>query len=165
MDAKSRIQLNSERKEAYGSRIEEIAIDNGYLDSIEIRPSPQLNAIIGGRGTGKSTLIESLRYVLGHSPRSTEAKNTHLNIINENLGSEGAKVTIKVRSYAHHGKVFTISRRYGEPIEVKDELGNVCPLRPEDVVPNIEVFGQNEILQIAKSEVSKAALIQRFIPS
>ena len=68
LDPDSRVRLNSDVPENYYSRIESVRFVGGYLDSIEIDFSQHLNAVIGGRGTGKSTLIESLRYVLERRP-------------------------------------------------------------------------------------------------
>lgn len=44
--------------------IQSIDISGGFHDSLSVRFAPGLNAIIGGKGTGKSTLIETIRYVL-----------------------------------------------------------------------------------------------------
>lgn len=47
-------------------RIEGIAITGGFLDSSVIHFSPNLNCLIGGRGTGKSTTLRSIAYCMGH---------------------------------------------------------------------------------------------------
>jgi type III restriction enzyme len=49
--------------------VSRIAVDNSmFLGPIELELNPQFNAIIGGRGTGKSTLLEYLRWALCDLP-------------------------------------------------------------------------------------------------
>jgi len=62
-DPESRVRLNSDVLENHYSRIESLKITGGYLDGVHINFSGHLNAVIGGRGTGKSTLLECIRYV------------------------------------------------------------------------------------------------------
>ncbi len=45
-------------------RIERMTVTGGFHDGLDVAFGPGLNALIGGKGTGKSTLIEILRYVL-----------------------------------------------------------------------------------------------------
>jgi len=45
------------------SYIEEIAFQGGVLDGRRIMFSPELNTLIGIRGSGKSSVLEALRYV------------------------------------------------------------------------------------------------------
>jgi len=68
MDPKSRVRLNSDIAEKYYSRIETLSITGGYLDGININFSEHLNSVIGGRGTGKSTLLECIRYAFDVKP-------------------------------------------------------------------------------------------------
>lgn len=46
-------------------RIERVQIEEGFLDGLDISFVPGLNVIIGERGTGKTSLIEVIRYCLG----------------------------------------------------------------------------------------------------
>ena len=45
-------------------RLESIEIEGGFHSGLKAGLAPGLNAIIGGKGTGKSTLIEIIRYVI-----------------------------------------------------------------------------------------------------
>jgi ABC-type lipoprotein export system ATPase subunit len=45
-------------------RVSGVRIDGGFHDGLALDLAPGLNAVIGGKGTGKSTLIEILRFVL-----------------------------------------------------------------------------------------------------
>ena len=46
----------------------------GFPPGCRIHFNENLNVLIGGRGSGKSTVIESLRYVLGLEPVGDDAK-------------------------------------------------------------------------------------------
>jgi len=164
VDPQARIRLNYNNQEHFYSKINNISISGGFLDGISILFSEHLNTIIGGRGTGKSTLLECIRYVLEKKPVGREAIKKHDEIIRENLGKEKGKIELKVKSSVKNGRVFTISRRYGEPVIIKDDDGNVSVFSTDDIVPQIEIFGQNEILEIADNQDLLFSLLQRFMP-
>jgi hypothetical protein len=42
-------------------QIERIMIEGGFLDGLDLTLSPGLNVLIGGRGTGKTSIIEEIR--------------------------------------------------------------------------------------------------------
>ncbi len=161
-DPESRIRLGG-LADAHYSRLENLRFHGGYLDGIDIQLSAHLNAVIGGRGTGKSTLIECLRYVLDVPPRAASARRQHDEIIKANLGA-GGRIELEVVSRALHGRRYLVSRRYGEPPIVKDERGQVSTLNPRDLLPRIEIYGQNEILELARDPASQTAILNRFLP-
>lgn len=163
LDPESRVRLNSDVPEKYYSRIERVAFTGGYLDGLDIEFSEHLNAVIGGRGTGKSTLLESIRYGLEIQPLGKSAKKQHDDIIRENLGKEKGRIEITIRSSKMNGKRFTIARRYGENAIVKDEYGNISTFTPKDLLPRIEIYGQNEIYEIAQDTVGQLNLLKRFL--
>jgi ABC-type lipoprotein export system ATPase subunit len=161
-DAESRVRLNSDVPEKYFSCIKNVKITGGYLDGLEIDFSDHLNAVIGGRGSGKSTLLECIRYVLDKKP-SLPALKQHDDIIKENLGKAKARIEIRVKSSKMNGKEFVIARRFGENISVKDDAGAPSSFMPKDLLPNIEIYGQNEIYEIAQAETGYNDLLARFL--
>jgi len=165
-DPESRVRLNSDVSEKYYSRIESIKVTGGYLDGVHIEFSEHLNAVIGGRGTGKSTLLECIRYALQLKPIGKNAQRQHDEIIKENLGNKSkARVELVIRSSKMNGKRFTVARRYGESASVKDENGNISAFTPFDLLPGLEVYGQNEIYEIAQDKASQRLLLTRFLES
>ncbi|MBL6987731.1 MAG: AAA family ATPase, partial [Methylobacter sp.] len=162
-DPESRVRLNSDVSEKYYSRIEILKVTGGYLDGVHIEFSEHLNAVIGGRGTGKSTLLECIRYALQLDPIGKNAKTQHKAIIDENLGKTKARVELVIRSSKMNGKRFTVARRYGESASVKDENGNISAFTPSELLPGLEVYGQNEIYEIAQDKTSQRQLLTRFL--
>lgn len=161
-DPDSRIRLG-QLPQAHYSRLEDLHFYGGYLDGIEIELSNHLNAVIGGRGTGKSTLIELLRYVLDLPPRAAAARRQHEDIVKANLGA-GGRIELAVISCAQNGRRYGLSRRYGEAPVVKDDVGQVSTLQPRDLLPRIEIYGQNEIFELARDPASQSAILNRFLP-
>lgn len=162
-DAGSRVRLNSDKPESFASAIERIRFTGGYLDGMDIELSEHLNAVIGGRGTGKSTLLECIRYAFDLQPFGKAAKAQHEAILRNNLGSEKGMIEIVVRSAAMHGRKFTVSRKHGNQPVVVDADGNISPYQPKDLLPGIELYGQNEIYEMTRDEQSRNQLIERFL--
>ncbi|HBF08008.1 MAG TPA: DNA repair protein [Gammaproteobacteria bacterium] len=163
LDAGSRVRLNSDKIENYASAIEGIRFIGGYLDGVDIEFSEHLNAIIGGRGTGKSTMLECIRYGLGLEPKTQNAIKQHKNIVDTNLGNERGMVEITLRSSVMHGRQFKISRKYGNQPVVVDDQNNISPYHPTDLLPGLELYGQNEIYEMTRDLHSRNQLIERFL--
>lgn len=164
LDPGSRIRLNSQQAESPTGKVCRMTISGGYLDGIRVDFSDHLNTVIGGRGTGKSTLLECLRYALDFPPKGKQALRLHQEIIKENLGRAAGRVELKVVSSAQNGKQYTVSRRFGEPPTVRDPDGNVSTLLPRDLLPGIDIYGQNEIYELAQDETGRVQLLDRFLP-
>lgn len=49
-------------------RLISVHIEGGFQDGLDVELGPGLNAIIGGKGTGKSALIETIRHVIEAPP-------------------------------------------------------------------------------------------------
>ena len=163
-DPQSRVRIDAPDTHYY-SQIEEIKIEGGYFDDLSVNISQHMNAIIGGRGTGKSTLLECLRYALDVPHKGSEADKMGEQIVRENLGKSGGRVVVRIRSAANHFKRYTVIRRYGEPPRVIDSDGNDSHLHPtEDLMPRIEVYGQNEIYELARRPEELAHVLDRFQP-
>jgi ABC-type lipoprotein export system ATPase subunit len=163
LDPGSRVRLNSDVPVNYYSRIEKVSFTGGYLDGVSIDFSGNLNTIIGGRGTGKSTLIECIRYGMELKAIGKNAQRQHEEIVKENLGKAKGLVEIVLRSSKMKGNRFTISRKYGENAYVKDENGQISTFTPADLIPRIEIYGQNEIYEIAQDPTGQLNLLKRFI--
>lgn len=166
LDPISRIRLDSDP--ALEEHVEFAAIaweTSGFLRSLKLHLNENLNVLIGGRGTGKSTVIESFRYVLDLPPIGAEASKVHQSIV-QNVLRSGTKISLVVRSYRPNRRTFIIERTVNNPPVVRDAInGDVLPLRPLDIVPRAAVFGQNEISELARSPEKLTALLDRFTSS
>ncbi len=163
LDPESRVRLNSDVPENYASAIESLRFISGYLDGVHIELSDHLNSLIGGRGTGKSTLLECIRFTMDIKPFGKNAQKQHNEIIKENLGKEKGLVELTIRSNAMSGRRFVVSRRYGEQTVVKDDSGNLSPHSAQELLPKLEMFGQNEIYEMTQDADGKRHLLSRFL--
>ncbi|MBW1938432.1 MAG: histidinol-phosphatase [Deltaproteobacteria bacterium] len=77
------------------SHILRVSFDGGVLDGKTIHFSPELNTLIGIRGSGKSSILETLRYVF-NIPFGDKALDTDYKkrLVDHVLGS-GGKVTVQ----------------------------------------------------------------------
>jgi hypothetical protein len=141
-DPDSRVRLNHEVAEHHYTRIEAVGIDGGYLDGLRIRFSDHLNTAIGGRGTGKSTLLECLRYALDLDHKGQDARKQGERIVKQNLGPAGT-IAVTLVSAANHGARYQVKRRFGEPPRVIDADLSDTAL---DGLPHAEILRRGRAL-------------------
>ena len=134
----------------------------GFFRESEIEFSPCLNAVIGGRGAGKSSLLESIRYGLNCPPLTNDAKKIADQIVDKNL----ADSTVEIRVWSgKNGEYYTVFRRHTEKEpRVVTESGESSDLSVQDILPGIDILGQNEILEISKDDREIRKLLDRFLP-
>ncbi len=141
-DPASRVATEPPKHQA--SYIGSIHFDGGILDGQTLHFSPELNTLIGIRGSGKSSVLEAVRYALD-IPRGEKAQDTKYKdeLIRHTLGS-GGKVTLT--AFDVYGQKFTISRIFREApnvyLEGKLQLG--VSIR-ETVLRRPIYFGQKDL--------------------
>lgn len=122
-------------------RLESVTIAGGFHDGLDIELGPGLNAIIGGKGTGKSTLIEILRYALHAGEHSSpDAEGNRKQNFKAN-----AEATIIYRSA--HGDYEVKRTGSGDPAVLTRD-GERLLLDVAKRV-SIRVFGQRELQTLA----------------
>ena len=162
LDPDSRVRLHSDLKPEPHAEFLAMTWEGGFLRDTTVHFNENLNVLVGGRGTGKSTMIESIRYALGLDPLGEEAQKAHEGVIRHVLQS-GTKVSSLVRSHKPSKRCYTIERSVPNPPVVRDEAGEVLTLSPRDVMPGVEVFGQHEISELTKSPEKLTLLLERFV--
>ena len=75
-------------------RIELVQIEEGFLDGLDVSFAPGLNVIIGERGTGKTSLIELVRFCLGVQGYTSDSAKRSLDHALSILGSGQVTVTL-----------------------------------------------------------------------
>lgn len=162
LDPASRIRLASEPPPDEHTEFVAIAWQGGFLDGTALHFNENLNVLIGGRGSGKSTVVESLRCVLGLEPLGEEARKAHEGIVRHVLRN-GTKISLLLRSDSPVRRDYLIERTVPNPPLVRDESGEVLPLSSSDLVPGIEIYGQHEISELTKSPEKLTRLLGRFV--
>lgn len=162
LDPFSRIRLASDDEAEPHAEFRRMTWQGGFLDGCELPFNENLNVLVGGRGTGKSTVIESLRYVLGFEPLGTDARKMYADIVDHVL-KNGTRVTLVVRVHAPAMRDYLIERTVPNASVVKDDVGTLLPLNPVDIVARAQVFGQHEISELTKDPERLTRLLDRFI--
>lgn len=130
-------------------KITRVQVEAGFLDGLDLRFEPGLNAIIGARGTGKTSVVELIRFAVGSSAGfqsdSHEAEK-HARAV---LGDGQVTVTMQ----KDNGDIVISSRASHEDTHKADA----------DFVKPI-VFSQTEIENLGQSEKGRLDLIDQFVP-
>jgi recombinational DNA repair ATPase RecF len=74
--------------------IERVQIEEGFLDGLDVQFISGLNVIIGARGTGKTSLIELIRFCLDVKGHTAETERYSRNHALSVLGSGQVTVTL-----------------------------------------------------------------------
>ncbi|WP_018447865.1 hypothetical protein [Rhizobium gallicum] len=128
--------------------IERVTVEGGVLDGFEEEFHPRLNVLIGGRGTGKSSVIELIRFCLG---AATHSKAAAKEAAEHALGVLGdGRVTLTVRDGEHRTH---ISRTALQDTPDVDGQFVIAPF----------VFSQSEIEAIGLQASSRLQLIDGFL--
>ena len=139
---------------------------SGFLGNLSISWNQDLNVIIGGKGVGKSAILESLRYVFAITPHSDQSNREEL--VRHALGS-GGKVEVILDRPLREGKIrqYRVVRVWGE----EPRTFQVNPEKPLSVSPSellsptggLTIFGQREIYTVSGSEEHRLALLDELI--
>ena len=162
LDPDSRIRLNSDPELEEHAELRTLEWEGGFLDGAAIHFNPNLNVLIGGRGAGKSTVIESLRYVLNLEPSGEDALKAHTGMVRHVIRN-GTKITLRARVYRPAKREYVIERTVPNPAIVREENGQISKLSPRDILPRVDIYGQHEISELAKSPEKRTVLIDRFV--
>ena len=134
----------------------------GFLAGAKLEFADGLNCLIGGRGAGKTTALEFLRFGLGLMPEPKTSPQRHRTIdalVKANLGN--GRLTIELRTKMDMRYTAICSAH--ETIQVLNEVGTAVPISlARDQIFGADVFSQNEIEEIASSPLAQLDLLDRF---
>ena len=124
--------------------IKRLQVEEGFLDGLVVDFDQGLNVLIGARGTGKTSVIELIRFALGIVPFTREAAE---------LSSRHAAAVLGP------GKV-TLTLSVGEnTITVSRTIADRSPRFSGDVPPSITLLSQTEIEAIAVDPAGRLRLV------
>ena len=143
--------------------ITRMEITGGFFDGVTMRLHPGLNTIIGGKGVGKSLLVEFMRFALDQ-PSDVGAINVdHEGKLLRRLGVGGA---VTVTCQMPSGSNYHITRSYDQATnsivvtDLSDSTsydGSVASLFP------VLAYSQNEVIDISRDSNVQLRLIDRLI--
>jgi len=150
------------RNNASFHRIKALAIIGGFLDGLRITFADGLNCIIGARGTGKTTILEFVRYAMDALPKgdaSPAARRRIEGLVSKNL--DGGRVELEVETM--DGLTYIISRADGEEPVVLDAQRNPTSISiKNNGLFRADIYSQNDVETIADQGRYQLDLIDGF---
>jgi len=146
---------------SFGSqRLRSIHITGGFLDGAVFDLADGLNCLIGARGTGKTSVLELVRYALDALPAANDPERQRIeNLVKANLGDGTVELLVETRD----GLAYKVIRSWqddpvvvtadGSPTEISLRAGGVF---------RADIYSQNEIERIADQALSQLSLIDNF---
>lgn len=131
----------------------------GRPSALSLTLNPWLNAVVGGRGTGKSSLVEFLRLALGRSDELPEALATEFekysanHVARDDNGLLTPEAKIEV-TYLRDGARFRVTHQSGvtPTTFIEEETNGGWRASQGDVSQRfpVRIFSQKQVFQLAK---------------
>lgn len=138
-DHQNRVSLS--KKEYNHGYIKSIEFKGGKMDNQKLYLSPELNNLIGIRGSGKSSIIEAIRFALDIPPSDTD-KDYKSEVV-DNLLESGGQIILEVQD--NYKNSYVIKRILGENHHILDENGNEVRITSNSILQNPLYFGQKDL--------------------
>lgn len=127
--------------------ITRIQVEEGFLNGLDLRLCKGLNVPIGARGTGKTSIVELIRFGLGAKANTTDSERKATDHARSILGSGQVTLTLE-----GDGAMATVVRS-ADDIEPRSDAGFFRPI----------VFAQSEIEQVGLLPVGRLRIIDSFV--
>lgn len=124
------------------SFIKSLSFTGGKFGGQTIAFSPQLNTLVGARGSGKSSIIEAIRYCLNIE---ADADKDYKNDLVKHIFASGGEASLVVVN--EHGVEYKIKRILNEQPSVIDANGKDQSISPRAVIRQPIYFGQKDLAQ------------------
>jgi DNA repair ATPase RecN len=144
-------------------RILSLTVSQGFLKGMSFEFHEGLNSVIGGKGVGKSLLIEFLRFGLGQPSRIQDIDRDMNGKLAQQLRA-GGQIVVRVQLEAD--QEIDIVRTYdGGPNPIKATYAISGKKVPGDIAQLFPVlaYSQTETLEIAKDPNAQLSLIDSFL--
>jgi len=127
--------------------IERIQIEGGFLNGVDLTLSAGLNVLIGARGTGKTSIIELIRYALDVRNMTSESKSRSLDHARAVL--DGGEICVTLNDLIEN---ISVSRSADED-----------KFRASSTFTSPIILSQTEIETVGLSESGRLSLIDGFL--
>lgn len=193
IDFESRIRLGADVAEVAYPQIMGVEFEGGFLGGppdpanpdaprspFRLHLNPNLNTVIGGRGVGKSALVEAIRYAFDLEAKSRDTQGQTERLLDSTF-KPGAKVTVyyqlpdgasyrieRIRPQFKERDALKQFTHYEQPPKVYDaqtgeeKIGAL----PKDIWPGanpIEVYSQKEIYEISNNPKAQLSLLDNYL--
>jgi ABC-type lipoprotein export system ATPase subunit/histidinol phosphatase-like PHP family hydrolase len=136
-------------------RITKVEVSGGFLDGLSLDLHDGMTTILGSKGSGKSVLIELIRFGLDQASEQSEILKDHETKLDKQLGVYG---TVAVTIEDTGGTTHRLVRTY--------DPANDSPITDVTFDPaaffQCHFLSQNEIIRLAESEAEQIKFIDSF---
>ncbi len=156
-----RHRVTLDRPQSTHARVLGLHVVGAFVPEAWVSLSDGLNALIGSKGSGKTALLECLRFVL-NTPVPAERRESVDRHLGHVLGSGGYVECLVQRT---DGRQLLITRRADarDRITVMDDAGRTHQLTSADDVPfPISILGWHEIEAVADKADARIGLLDRI---
>ncbi len=144
-----------------------LRVDGGFLAGLDLPLRDGLNCLIGGRGSGKTTVLELIRFALGREPQGSGRRGGHTpedrirQLIEHNLTREGI---IELEVESRDGATYTIRRKFGDTPTLRNHRGEQLDpsLLHSHVFFDVALFSHNQIEAICGDPKAQRELLDRL---
>jgi ABC-type Fe3+/spermidine/putrescine transport system ATPase subunit len=126
--------------------IERIQVEEGFLSGLDLEFDPHFNVLIGARGTGKTSIVELIRFCLG-APAFTELA--------------GTQAQEQARSVLSGGRVTVTLREANDRLVVSRSIGDEAPQATGSYY-RPTVIAQREVEAIGAQPGGRVTLLDQF---
>lgn len=146
--------------EAEHSHVLSATFEGGVLNGKTVTFSPHLNTMIGVRGSGKSSVLECVRYGLDVPFGNKASDQDYKKKLVAHVMDNGGKITLRVQDY--RGQEFEVTRIHGrEPVVYKDGIEQRNISIRETILRNPVYFGQKDLAH--NGDGFEKDLVEKFI--
>ena len=165
-DPNSRVSIDEHLNDHVS--IDGLLVNDGFLQDRHLKFNKNLNCLIGGKGAGKSSVIEHIRYVLDIEPRSDPIAEEYHDLIDSTLEDDGV---IKVVLTGSNGDQYRISRRVNEEPEIRRITEDGSDVTDPIDIPieqfrneffDAEIHSQRELLGLARDQTDQLNLLDSY---
>lgn len=163
-DPRTRL-LNRLPAEPQHDRILSMEVDgSGFLGGLQVRWNDDLTTLIGGRGAGKSAILETLRYALDADPFSDAAERESL--VGYAVGSGGRVRVVVERPGPRGGECYEVTRVLGQESRVTSlRSGRNLDVTPMDLFSPTGrpmILLQREIQAVSRDDTFRLRLLNEI---
>ena len=161
LDAASRVRFPNEHEPRSYPKILAAQWDGCFLEA-ETPLNPNLNCLIGGKGTAKSTAVETIRHAFDIPIETDAIRNQAVALLSETFSSSG-KISLLVEVHEPGLARYIIERTGQDPPLVRDADSQdiIEGLKPTSLLRPV-IFGQKEIYETAMRLQSQLRLLDRY---
>jgi len=161
LDPQSRIAYEDPAALRQGAHLLAVSWEGDFLDGVRSPLNPQLNCLIGGKGTGKSTVVESIRYAFDLGYRTDEVARA-ANDLREHAFRSGSKISVVIETDAPARTRYIVERTAPHAPVVRDYDGQPRPDLDPHTLVHPRIYGQKEIFGIAQNTRARLDMLDGF---